>query len=101
MTRFLLSSLALLLCLSLTAQQPKERPKLTDAKVLTADHVYAKRAEGELTLHCFLPDDWKASDKRPVIVFFFGGAWRNGSYLQFVPQAEYFTTRGLVAISAD
>jgi acetyl esterase/lipase len=96
----LLSLLALVFTFSpVSAQQP--RPKLTDAKVLTADHVYKKTAEGDLTLHCFLPDDWKATDKRPVIVFFFGGAWRNGSYLQFVPQAEYFATRGLVAISAD
>jgi acetyl esterase/lipase len=101
MTRLLLS-LALFLCLSLAgAQQPKERPKLTDVKVQTANHVYAKRAEGELTLHCFMPADWKATDKRPVIVFFFGGGWKNGAYTQFVPQAEYFAGRGIVAISAD
>jgi acetyl esterase/lipase len=81
------------------AQQP--RPKLTDAKVRTADHVFKKTPEGELTLHCFLPADWAATDKRPVIVFFFGGGWRNGAFTQFVPQAEYFASRGLVAISAD
>jgi acetyl esterase/lipase len=34
-------------------------------------------------------------------VFFFGGGWRNGSYAQFVPQAEYFASRGLVAACAD
>lgn len=96
----MLAIIAILLIQPVQAQ-PKERPKLTDAKVLAADHVYKKTAEGELTLHCFMPKDWKATDRRPVIVFFFGGAWRNGSYLQFVPQAEYFVTRGLVAISAD
>ncbi|MCI0700730.1 MAG: alpha/beta hydrolase [Planctomycetia bacterium] len=101
MTRFLFSSLAMFLCFSLALAQPKERPKLTDAKVLTADHVYKKTTEGELTLHCFMPADWKATDKRPVIVFFFGGGWKNGSYTQFVPQSEYFASRGLVAISAD
>lgn len=36
-----------------------------------------------------------------MIVFFFGGGWKNGAYTQFVPQAEYFTSRGIVAISAD
>jgi acetyl esterase/lipase len=101
MTRFLLSSFALLLCVALVVAQPKERPKITDAKVLTVDHVYKKTEEGELTLHCFMPADWKATDKRPVIVFFFGGGWRNGAYTQFVPQAEYFASRGIVAISAD
>ena len=101
MTRTIFSSLALFLCLSLASAQPKERPKLTEAKVLTVDHVYKKTDEGELTLHCFMPDDWKATDKRPVIVFFHGGAWKNGAYTQFVPQSEYFATRGIVAISAD
>jgi acetyl esterase/lipase len=85
---------------SIAAAQPP-RPKLTDAKVQTTDHVYKKTAEGELTLHCFMPPDWKAEDKRPVIVFFFGGGWKTGSYVQFVPQAEYFASRGLVAIAAD
>jgi acetyl esterase/lipase len=98
MSRFLL---ALLLCASVAFAQPKERPKLTDAKLQTAEHVYAKRAEGELSLHCYMPADWKASDKRPVVVFFHGGGWKNGQHTQFEPQSEYFASRGLVAISAD
>jgi arylsulfatase A-like enzyme/acetyl esterase/lipase len=77
------------------------RPKLTDARVQTAEHVFKKTPEGELTLHCFVPADWKPTDRRPVVVFFFGGGWKNGSYVQFVPQAEYFASRGIVAISAD
>jgi acetyl esterase/lipase len=101
MTRCLLSSIALLLCVAPAVAQPKPRPKITDAKVLTAEHVFKKTPEGELTLHCFMPADWKATDKRPVIVFFFGGGWKNGSFTQFVPQAEYFAGRGLVAVSAD
>ena len=100
MTRLLLAALALFIGTAAANAQPK-RPKLTDSRVLTAEHVFKKTPEGELTLHCFMPADWKASDKRPVIVFFFGGGWKNGSYTQFVPQAEYFASRGLVAISAD
>jgi acetyl esterase/lipase len=88
-----------LLAAPAAAQQP--RPKLTDAKVQTADHVFKTTPEGELALHCYMPEDWKPTDKRPLIVFFFGGGWRNGSYLQFVPQAEYFASRGIVAVSAD
>ncbi|MCE9561552.1 MAG: alpha/beta hydrolase [Planctomycetes bacterium] len=98
-----LISAALALCVAWPAQgqQPKGTVKLTDAKVVTADHVYKKTPEGELTLHGFFPADWKATDKRPVIVFFFGGGWKNGAFTQFVPQAEYFASRGIVAISAD
>src|SRR5262245_37103470 len=99
MGRLTLASLLLVIGLSPVAGQSL-RPKLTDVKVLTADHVYKKTPEGELTLHCFMPTDWKATDRRPVIVFFFGGGWRNGSFTQFQPQAEYFASRGLVAISA-
>src|SRR5262245_46851805 len=83
----------------ITPSAQAERPKLTDAKVQTADHVYKKTPQGELTLHGFFPTDWKATDKRPVIVFFFGGGWKNGAYTQFVPQAEYFASRGIVALS--
>lgn len=85
------------------AQQPqqKTRPKLTTAAVKSVEHVYKKTPQGDLVLHFALPADWKRSDKRPAIVFFFGGGWQNGSYTQFVPQAEYFASRGLVAASAD
>lgn len=97
--RFL--SLVAVLGASVALAQPKDRPKIATAQVLTAEHVYKKTKEGELALHCFMPADWKATDKRPVIVFFFGGGWKNGTYTQFVPQAEHFAARGIVAISAD
>lgn len=99
MPRCLVVLAALMLAAPVAAEQP--RPKLTEAKVRTADHVFKKTPEGELTLHCFLPDGWTPADRRPVIVFFFGGGWKNGAFTQFVPQAEYFATRGIVAISAD
>lgn len=102
MTSKLISlGLALVVAWPAPGQQPKGTAKLTDVKVVTADHVYKKTAEGELMLHGFFPADWKATDKRPVIVFFFGGGWKSGAFTQFVPQAEYFASRGIVAISAD
>lgn len=101
MFRVVAATTFVLLIPTVGTAQPKQPPKLTTAKVLTAEHVYAKRTEGELALHCYMPADWKATDKRPVIVFFFGGGWKNGTFTQFVPQAEYFASRGMVAISAD
>lgn len=62
---------------------------------------YKKTPQATLNLHVFKPSNWKANDKRPVIVFFFGGGWTNGSPKQFYPQSEYFTNLGLVAISAE
>jgi acetyl esterase/lipase len=83
------------------AQERRRAPKMTDAPVQTAEVVYKKTPQGELKLHLYRPADWKASDKRPAIVFFFGGGWQNGSHLQFTSQAEYFASRGLVCATAD
>ena len=88
----------------LPAQTPRGRfpeVKLTEGPVRHEERVYKTTQQGELRLHLSLPEDWKAADKRPVIVFFFGGGWANGSYLQFVSQSDYFASRGLVAASAD
>ncbi len=61
-----------------------------------------KKTEGKpLTLHVFLPPGWKATDKRPAVVFFFGGSWVHGTPAKFYPQAAHFAQRGMVAISAQ
>jgi len=65
------------------------------------EFVYKKAPEAELKIYISYPSDWKATDKRPVIVFFFGGGWTNGDVKQFAPQAEYLASRGMVAARAD
>lgn len=99
--------LPLLLALSLPAVAQKagktKTPiKLTDAEVATKEIVYKTTPQGELKLHVFSPKgEVQIAALRPCVVFFFGGGWKSGSYLQFVPQAEYLASRGLIAISAD
>ncbi len=63
--------------------------------------VFKKAGDRELRLHIDKPVDWKAADKRPAIVFFFGGAWVSGTPEQFRGQSEYFATRGLVGIRVE
>lgn len=75
--------------------------KLTNVSVKIDEVVYKTTPQGELKLHFFSPPDARPADRRPAIVFFFGGGWKNGSFVQFVPQAEYFASRGLVCASAD
>ncbi len=75
--------------------------KLTEVAVKHEDRIYKKTPQGKLSLHFSLPVDWKPTDKRPVIVFFFGGGWKTGSFTQFVAQSDYFASRGMVAASAD
>ena len=73
----------------------------TAAAAETKTVVYATRGDRELTLTVHYPDQWQADDTRPAIVFFFGGGWNAGSTEQFLPQAEYFPSRGLVTARAD
>jgi len=63
--------------------------------------VYKTVGEKELWIYITYPPGWKATDRRPAIIFFFGGGWNGGSVDQFEPQAEYFASRGLVAARAD
>ena len=64
-------------------------------------YVYVKTPQGELAMHVHFPADWTEKDKRPAVVFFFGGGWTQGTVTQFEKQAEYLATRGLVAARAD
>ncbi len=66
-----------------------------------AQQVYKTVGDRKLTLDFDYPPDWKPSDKRPAMVFFFGGGWTSGTPRQFQPQAEYFARRGLVCVRAD
>ncbi len=63
--------------------------------------VYKTTAEGELKVYLYFPKDWKPSDKRAGIVFFFGGGFTNGKPSQFTTKAEYLASRGMVAGSAE
>ena len=60
--------------------------------------VYKKAGDAELKLFVEKPPGWKAGDRRPAIVFFFGGGWVGGSPNQFLKQSQHFAMRGLVGI---
>ncbi|MDF7807738.1 alpha/beta hydrolase [Pontiellaceae bacterium B12219] len=65
-------------------------------------NVVYKQVEGvQLKMQVFEPKGFQPTDKRPAIVFFFGGGWNSGSPKQFYQQASAFSDLGLVAFSAD
>jgi len=72
-------------------------PQLPDAQ----EKVYKRIGEIELKLYLFRPRDHSNTERRPAIVFFFGGGWQRGSPAQFEPQCKYLTDLGMVAITAD
>jgi acetyl esterase len=66
-----------------------------------AKMVYKRIGAVELQLHLFKPADHAPGDRRPAIVFFFGGGWVDGTPAQFYPQARRFAENGVVAMSAE
>ncbi len=69
----------------------------TTSKAVT----YKTVGDKELKIHIHFPPGWKGSDRRPVIVFFFGGGWTSGRVGQFEFQADYLASRGMIAARAD
>ena len=63
--------------------------------------VYREVGDVKLKAWILEPVDHKAIDKRPAIVFFFGGGWNGGTPGQFLPQCQHLSKRGMVAISVD
>ncbi len=63
--------------------------------------VFKVTPQTELTLHIHFPHDWRATDCRPAVVFFFGGGLQDGTVEQFTRQAVYLAGRGMVVARAD
>jgi acetyl esterase/lipase len=70
-------------------------------KVQTKTFVYKETPQAKLEIVVHYPPGWKAEDKRPAIVFFFGGGWTGGNIKQFETQANYLAGRGMVTARAD
>lgn len=70
-------------------------------KVVYKKTVDSKDKPVELQLHIFKPKGWSADDKRPAIVFFFGGGWISGTPQQFYPHSRDLANKGMVAIAAE
>ena len=99
-------TLTILLGLALAPSQDskKEKKKKNPAALSfagAATETYKEASGSRLKLYLFRPEGHQAGDKRPAIVFFFGGSWNGGSPKQFEPHARYLARRGMVAIVAD
>lgn len=91
--------LACLLSGAAKAQAPDAKPEIEHV-----DYKQTTDSKGEpvtLRLHMFKPEGWTRDDKRPAIVFFFGGGWVGGTPQQFYPHCRDLAARGMVAVSAE
>lgn len=85
-----------LLAALLAASTAAAKPRTPDEKL-----IFKKSAGGDLKLHVYKPRDWNPGDKRPAIVFFFGGGWVGGTPGQFYAHCEHLSAKGMIAISAE
>ncbi len=92
--------LILLIMVAAAAMAQQEQPPTPEFKPDRT--VVYKAVEGDdLKLDIFQPRGWERGDRRPAIVFFFGGGWTGGTTAQFYPHSRLFALRGMVAISAQ
>jgi acetyl esterase len=77
-------------------EAPRAEPPQPDKSL-----VFKTTPQGELKVHFFFPPDWKPTDRRPGIIFWFGGGFVGGSPSQFYAKSEYFAGRGLVCAAAE
>ena len=97
MTRTILLATVVLIAIEAPAQEAAHPSAAAPTKSFT----YKKSKQADLAIFVHYPPGWKETDKRPAIVFFFGGGFQFGSVSQFIPQATYFASRGMVAARAD
>ena len=94
--------LALLLGLIAFAGQANAETTKHDFKGAATAEVYKKASGDDLWIYRFDPETHApATDRRPAVVFFFGGGWNGGSVTQFEQHAKYLASRGMVAFVAD
>lgn len=56
----------------------------------------------ELKMDVFLPEGYTSGDHRyPAILFFHGGSWNGGKVSWHYPDCEYWSRRGMIAVSVD
>ena len=78
--------------------QTVKRRRAGAATWRTATYLQKDPDPRSLALYIDFPDNWQASDKRPAIVWFFGGAWNTGTPYAFKSKADYFAKRGVVSV---
>lgn len=77
-------------------------PKEENSSIFTMKTmIYKTIGRTELKVYIYQPIGSKDNEKRPAIIFFFGGGFSGGKVTQFVPQCKYLAERGIVGMVAD
>jgi acetyl esterase len=94
-------SLRLLVLATLLAGKIFAGPEVTPTELPGAEaHLY-RAGPPELRLFVVKPEGWKANDRCPAFVFFFGGGWTTGTPWGALPWAKFAASWGLVGVVPD
>ncbi len=91
-----------------TAATPEYRTSSDDVVEATPEtlpdteaFIYAQRGDDPMRLFVMKPKDWKAGQRRPALVFFFGGGWTKGTPEKSVTWAKFAASLGMVGVAPD
>lgn len=93
-----LISISLLLSCNILAGLIDDLPTSEKMALSLADKVvtYKEVDSKKLNMHFYFPDDLKAGEKRPVMLFIHGGSWRGGNPAVHAFESIYFSKRGMI-----
>ena len=60
------------------------------------EFAYKQTPQGELRIYFAMPAGWSPRDRRPVMIFFYGGGWSGGRVFACAREAEHFARRGVL-----
>ena len=63
--------------------------------------VYRDLKPEPLRLFVVKPDDWRTNDRRPAMIYFFGGAWTRGDPSKSIGWARMVAKWGMIGIAPD
>ena len=85
-----------------SAETSTNKPVATPTSLPGAEtHIYREIQPEPMRLHVFKPKGWAETDRRPALIFFFGGGWNTGTPERSATYAKWAATLGMVGIAPD
>jgi acetyl esterase/lipase len=84
-----------------TPPSAAQRAETMHSSPVGEENVYKRVDDRELKLWVVKPAGWKASDRRPAVVFLHGGGGVGGNANQFNEHCRYLPTRGMACVQVQ
>ena len=84
-----------------TAAAAQPAPEVTPTEFPGAETFIYRDGSTPMRLFVVKPAGWQATDKRPALMFFFGGGWTTGTPANSIFWAKFAADLGMVGIAPD